>query len=989
MSGWRLAEGGRIDRTRPVGFHFDGRSYSGFAGDTLASALLAAGVRVVGRSFKYHRPRGLIAAGVEECNAIVQLVGSEDAPNLPATLVPLRPGLEATSVNCWPSAAFDLGAINDRLARLLPAGFYYKTFMGPAWAHSLGIWPICEWLIRRAAGLGRVPAKPDPRRYQKRYDHCDVLVVGAGPAGLMAALAAGRAGARTVLVDERSEAGGALLEAPKEVDGKPALDWVRQCVTELDGMPNLRRYAHATAFGYYDHNLVGVLEHEPDGTTLRARLRKLRARQVVLATGALERPLVFADNDRPGVMLASAALAYAHRFGAMPGRRAVVVANNSSAYDTAIHLARLGLEIVALVDLRAQPPSKLVTDAQAQGIAVRTGAVVCGVEGGTGVSAALVRSPHSSGIERVPCDLVLMAGGWTPTVHLFSQSGGRLRWDDRQHCLVPGAAVQPVRSAGAAGGSFDLGRALAEGAASGTAAASALGFSPEPVAVPVVPDARPLDLAPIWEVPGRPHGRAFVDFPNDVTAADIRLAQREGYRSVEHAKRYTTGGMAIDQGKTGNLNLIDVLARARGEATAAVGTTTYRPPYTPVSFGALAGQDTGALILPWRETPMTPWHVAAGAVMYEAAATWRRPGYYPRGSEGLEEATAREARAVRTGLGIYDSSPLGKFEIRGPDAAAFLDRIYCTRVRDLREGRIRYGLMLREDGRLFDDGTILRFAPDHFFITSTTGNADAVYAWLERWHQCEWPKLKLWITPVTTRWANAVLCGPRARDALAHVAEGIELDTKAFPFLSMREGHIAGLPARVMRVSFTGELSFEINVPARHGMELWQRLMDAGHDLGITPVGSEANHVLRVEKGYISVGHEADGMAVPDDLGLGRLVDMDKADFVGKRSLGMAAWRAAPRRQMVGLLPEDSRSLLPEGAPIMPEERGRDLLDPIGFVTASCMGPALDRALSIALLEDGRRRIGTTVCLSSHAGGQRARVVDPVFYDPRGARLRA
>jgi sarcosine oxidase subunit alpha len=483
--------------------------------------------------------------------------------------------------------------------------------------------------------------------------------------------------------------------------------------------------------------------------------------------------------------------------------------------------------------------------------------------------------------------------------------------------------------------------------------------------------------------------RAFVDFQNDVTAADIRLARREGYRSVEHVKRYTTGGMAIDQGKIGNLNLIDVLARAEGVSPSAIGTTTYRPPATPVSFGVLAGQDAGSTILPWRETPMTPWHVSAGAVMYEAGATWKRPGYYPRAGEDMEAATLREARAVRFGVGIYDSSPLGKFEVRGPDAATFLDRVYCTRVLDLPHHRIRYGLMLREDGRLFDDGTVMRLGPDHFFLTSTTGNADAVHAWLERLHQCEWPQLKLWITPVTTVWANAVVCGPYARDLMMRVTEGIDLAGKAFPFMALREGMVAGLPARVMRVSFTGELSFEINVPARHGMALWERLVAAGRDMNITPVGSEASHVLRVEKGYISVGHEADGMAGPDDLGLGRLVVRDKPDFIGKRSLTMTAWNAGPRRQMVGLLPEDPAVLLAEGAPIMSMEPGRDPLSPIGFVTASAMGPALGRALSIAMMDDGRASIGRTIRLSVRAGGQRARVVDPVFLDPQGMRLRS
>ena len=984
MTGYRLDRGGRIDRTRPIEFRFNGCALQGFAGDTLASALLANGIGVVGRSFKYHRPRGLIAAGVEECNAIVQLGGDDDAPNMVATRVALTEGLDARSVNCWPGPNFDFGAINDRLGRLLPAGFYYKTFMGPR-----GFWPLYEWFIRRAAGLGRVPERRDPLGYEKRYDHCDVLVVGAGPAGLMAAVAAGRSGARVMLVDERPEPGGMLLDAPDDIDGHPALDWVAAVTAELDVMANVRRLADATAFAYYDHNLIGVIERNTGRANLRERLRKVRARQVVLAAGAIERPLVFPDNDRPGVMLASAALAYVERWGVAPGRRAVIVTNNSSAYDTARHLKARGVEVAAIVDLRATPPATALAEAAGAGISVHVGHGVGGIRGRMGVTALQVAPVGEVGGDWIDCDLVLMAGGWTPGVHLFSQSGGKLRWEPDLGCVVPDRCVQAERSAGACRGRFGLASVLADGTRAGAEAARAAGFAVRDVTPPVASNGPALELALIWEMAGARGRRAFVDFQNDVTAADIRLARREGYRSIEHVKRYTTGGMAIDQGKTGNLNLIDVLARAEDVAASAIGTTTYRPPYTPVNFGALAAQDAGPTIVPWRETPMTPWHASAGAVMYEAGATWRRPGYYPRPDEDMEAATLREARAVRFGVGIYDSSPLGKFEVRGPDAAAFLDRIYCTRILDLPHHRIRYGLMLREDGRLFDDGTVMRLGPDHFFLTSTTGNADAVYAWLERWHKCEWPALKLWITPVTTVWANAVVCGPHARDLMARVTEGVDLASKAFPFMAVREGKVAGLPARVMRVSFTGELSFEINVPARHALALWEALIDAGRDMDITPVGSEASHALRVEKGYISVGHEADGMAGPDDLGLGRLVARDKPDFIGKRSLAIAAWNAGPRRQMVGLLPENGAALLPEGAPVMSVEAGRDPSAPIGFVTASAMGPALGRSLSIAMIDDGRALIGRTVQLSARAGSQRALVVDPVFLDPQGARLRS
>ncbi len=973
MSGpFRLAEGGRIDRSRRLAFRFDGRRYHGHPGDTLASALLANGVRLLGRSFKYHRPRGLLAAGPEEPNALVLLEpGPFAEPNLRATEIALYDGLTARSVNRWPSLGFDLGAATGLASGLFAAGFYYKTFM----------WPPSWWgrlyapAIRRMAGLARAPTGPDPEVYEHRHGHCDILVVGGGPAGVAAASAAAAAGARVALADERACFGGALLDGPERAEGEDGAAWA---AGKLAGAKALL-LPRTTALGYYDHNYVALLERLTDGLAPaaragrpRARVWHLRARRVVLATGAHERPLPFAGNDRPGVMLAGAVGAFIHRQGVMPGRRAVFLANDDSVYAAARDFARHGGEVAALVDVRPE------SAAEAGDLPMRRGWTPVRALGRRAVRAIEIAPPGGGRLERIACDLVAMGGGWTPAVHLFSQSRGRLDWAPALQAFVPGASAQAERSVGAAAGRLDLEGCIAEGAAAGADFARELGFA---AAEPPAPPPPPARTPPLPVAPPVGAGKAFVDFQNDVTAADVALARREGMRAVEHLKRWTTLGMATDQGKTSNINGLALMAAGLGAPPEAVGHTTFRPPYTPAPFGALAGRDVGALADPLRRTPMQDWQEAAGAV-FEPVGQWRRARYFPQPGETMRQAVARECRAVREAVGVLDASTLGKIDIRGPDAAEFLNRIYTNGWKTLGVGRCRYGLMLGEDGMVFDDGVTTRIGEERYLMTTTSGNAGAVLDWLEEWLQTEWPELRVYCASVTEQWGTVAVSGPGARRMLEPLVEGVDLDPAAFPFMSMREGRIAGAPGRIFRIAFTGELSFEVNLPWRRTAALWQGLVEAG----ATPYGTEAMHVLRAEKGFIVVGHETDGTVTPVDLGMERMLSSRK-DFIGRRSLARPDSRRADRKQLVGLLPEDPLEVLQEGAQIVAAPRARPPVPMLGHVTSSYWSAALGRGFALALVKGGRARHGEWVWASATGGDSRARIVDPVFWDPEGARL--
>ncbi|MCC6535676.1 MAG: sarcosine oxidase subunit alpha family protein [Burkholderiales bacterium] len=980
----RTAAGGRIDRERPLSFRFDGRHYVGHAGDTLASALLANDVHLVARSFKYHRPRGILSMGVEEPNALVQLgQGAYTTPNMRATQVELYQGLSAQSQNRWPSLSTDVGAINDRLSALLPAGFYYKTFMWPA-----ALWMRYERGIRRMAGLGHAPREPDPDRYERMHAHCDVLVVGAGPAGLAAALAAGRAGARVIVADDQCEAGGQLLAERFEIAGRPALAWVGATLAELQALPEVRLLRRTAINAYYDHNFLVGCEQLPGerakelSTVPRQRLWKIRAREVVLATGAIERPLVFPDNDRPGIMLAASVRGYLNRYGVKPGTRVVIATAADDAYRTALDLAGAGASIVAVADLRAQAAGYLPQQVRSRGIEVLTGARIVGTEGRMRVDAVRVQT-GASRVRALACDLLAMCGGWMPSVHLFSQSRGKLEFDAGLGAFVPGAATQAVTCAGMVRGAPSLREALAQGFQAGAAAAARCGFDRiAKIECPptLEPEETPIDASCAFRgTPGG--GKQFVDWHNDVTVADVRLAAREGYDGIEHLKRYTTAGMGVDQGKTGNLNALALLAELRGVPVLEIGTTTFRPPYQPLAFGAIAGADSGALFDPVRRTPMHGWHERHGA-LFEDVGQWKRPWYYPRPAESMRQAVDRECLAVRAALGILDASTLGKIDIQGPDATEFIDRIYCNSFRTLAPGRCRYGLMLRQDGMVFDDGVSARLSEHHYLMSTTTGGAARVLAWLEEWLQTEWPRLRVYCTSVSEQYAQVAIAGPRCADMLAPLTD-VKLD--AMPPMSVREGSVAGIPARVFRISFSGAPGYEIAVAAGRGVELWTTLMGAGERFGITPYGTEAMHVLRAEKGFIIVGQETDGTVTPLDLGLDRMVAADKF-FIGKRSLARADARRTDRKQLVGLLTESPQTVLPEGTQLILEPHDfaaapRSPVAMAGHVTSSYYSANCGRSIALALVKAGISRLGET--LYAPLDGQLVKVTltAPCFLD--------
>ncbi|MGB3177810.1 MAG: sarcosine oxidase subunit alpha family protein [Albidovulum sp.] len=973
----RLPDGGRIDRSRPICFHFNGTKYTGFHGDTLASALLANGISLTGRSFKYHRPRGIVSAGVEEPASLVELEGDMASGNRPITTVQLVSGLKARSVNAWPSAAFDIGAINQLITRFIPAGFYYKTFKWPNWH-------LFEPSIRRAAGLAGAPTEPPIGTYEARHAHADILIAGAGPAGLMAALTAGRAGARVMLADEGTEAGGSLLNRRLKIAGGPAHDWVAAAVAELSAMDNVTHLQNATVWGYREHNLLMIHERAPKHAMLIGRSWRVRAGQVITATGAIERTLVFAGNDRPGVMLAGAVQAYVNRYAVRPGSRAVVFTNNDSAYIVAADMVRAGIEISAIVDSRDVVPDTAC--ALVPGTDILSGHVVREARGGRRVRTVLVSPVQGGAVRTLECDLVAISGGWNPAVHLYSQSRGKIAWNEELATFVPAEPVQPTLAAGAANGVMELGAVLSEGAAMGAAALAALGIASPGVAPPKAEDT-PYAIEPLWTVPApKRAAKRFLDLQNDVTVEDIELALREGYSNIEHVKRYTTGGMGFDQGKTGNVNIIGAVAEQQTKSPDEVGVTTFRAPYTPVDFGAIAGHRAGAVVLPYRHTPLTEWHKAKGAVMYEAGARWRRPGYYPRPGESFQDTVNREARTVRTGVGIYDGTPLGKYELKGPDTARFLDWIYTNVFSTLKTGDGRYGLMLSDDGLIIDDGVSFRLAGDHFLMSTSTGNADAIGQYMEKLLQIERPDWQVNITNVTSQWANATICGPKARDVITAMGTDIDLDPDAFKFMSFRDGHVLGVPARVVRVSFTGELSFEVNVRPRDLPALWEAAMMAGAPYDIAPIGSEANHVLRVEKGFLSLGHEADGTADPHDLGMSWVMSKKKPDYLGKRSVELRRSTALARRELVGFRPIDPTRQVVEGAPLTPGGRTEATE---GFVTACVWSAAANSWLGLALLADGRARIGGRAHVRMPDDVIEVELCAPVFHDPKGERLRS
>jgi sarcosine oxidase subunit alpha len=994
----RLATGGRINRQKVVNFTFNGRNYQGLEGDTLASALLANGVSLVARSWKYHRPRGILSAGVEEPNALVQLFdGARTVPNARMTEVALVEGLIARSVHASPSVEFDVKAALGWFARLIPAGFYYKTFMA-----SQSAWHFFEKHIRASSGLGTSPSEGDPDSYDKRFAHCDVLVVGAGVSGLMAALVAGRAGARVMLCDEQSEPGGWLLSSDELIDQRPAAEWVARTLAELAEMPEVTLLPRTTAYGYLDHDLVALAERRADhlpatqAPVYRERLWRVRAKQVVLATGAHERPLVFSHNDLPGVMLAGAVSVYVRRYAVVPGRNAIVFTNNDAGYDAALALKAAGAE-VQVVDARAVLSGSLSERAKGAGIKILSGHVITEARGGKRVNAVSVQAMDANdrltgSATTLVCDLVALSGGFSPVIHLHCQAGSKAMWNDEQSAFLPGKSAQSERSAGSCRGVLGLRDCARDGAAAGIFAAQTLGFDVIDTDTPQIAASNAGELRPLWLVPhARGVSRApkqFVDLQNDVAASDIYLAIREGFESIEHIKRYTAMGFGTDQGKTGNINGMGIAAQALGKTIPQVGTTTFRPNYTPVTFGAVAGLELGEAFDPIRTTPMHEWHVKQGA-LFEDVGQWKRPWYYPQRGEDLHAAVKREVLAVRNGVGTLDGSTLGKIDIQGPDATTLLNWMYSNAWSKLEIGKCRYGLMLDENGMVFDDGVTVRLAEHHYLMHTTTGGAAHVLAWMERWLQTEWPHLRVYLTSATDHWSTSIVAGPKSRAVLKKICHDIDFDDAAFPFMSYREGTVAGIKARVMRISFSGERCYEVNIAASDGLNVWGAIHAAGAEFGITPYGTETMHVLRAEKGYIIIGQETDGSVSPVDLGMGGLVTKTK-DCLGKRSLSRIDTQRLDRKQLVGLLTDDPLFVLPEGAQILNEATLTIPAPMVGHVTSSYMSPTLERSIAMALVKGGASRVGERLHISLRDGRvAAATITSPVFLDPKSERQHA
>nr|WP_024309819.1 sarcosine oxidase subunit alpha [Pseudomonas sp. P818] len=997
----RLAQGGRIDRSQPLTFSFNGQTYQGYAGDTLAAALLANGVDVVGRSFKYSRPRGIVAAGAEEPNAVLQIGSTEAAqiPNVRATQQALYANLTATSTNGWPSVNTDLMGILGKVGGgMMPPGFYYKTFMYPQ-----NLWLTYEKYIRKAAGLGRSPKENDPDIYDYMNQHCDVLVVGAGPAGLAAALAAGRSGARVILADEQEEFGGSLLSTREMLDDKPAADWAAKAIAELQKMPEVTLLPRATVNGYHDHNFLTIHQRLTDhlGEVApmgqpRQRMHRVRAGRVVLATGAHERPLVYANNDVPGNMLADAVSTYVRRYGVAPGQKLVLSTNNDYAYRVVLDWLDAGRQVVAVADARSNPRGSWVEEARRRGVRVLTGSAVVEARGSKRVTGAricaidLAKHKVTSPGETVDCDLIVSSGGYSPVVHLASHLGGRPIWREDILAFVPGEGFQKRHCAGAVNGVFGLGDALADGFEAGAKAAAEVGFKAVTGSLPKAEKRIEEASVALFQVPhDKGTSRApkqFVDQQNDVTAAGIELATREGFESVEHVKRYTALGFGTDQGKLGNINGLAIAAKSMGISIAEMGTTMFRPNYTPVTFGAIAGRHCGELFEPKRYTAMQKWHLENGAE-FEDVGQWKRPWYFPKNGEDLHAAVARECLAVRNAVGILDASTLGKIDIQGPDAREFLNRVYTNAWTKLDVGKARYGLMCKEDGMVFDDGVTACLADNHFVMTTTTGGAARVMEWLEIYHQTEWPELKVYFTSVTDHWATMTLSGPNSRKLLAEVTD-IDLDKDAFPFMSWKEGKVGGVPARVFRISFTGELSYEVNVQADYALGVWEQLIEAGKKYGLTPYGTETMHVLRAEKGFIIVGQDTDGSVTPDDLGMGWCVGRTKPfSWIGWRGMNREDCRKENRKQLIGLKPLDPNKVLPEGAQLVFDPKQPIPMTMVGHVTSSYMSAAMGYSFAMALVRGGLSRIGERVFAPLADGSViEAEIVSPVFYDPKGDR---
>ncbi|WP_117191907.1 sarcosine oxidase subunit alpha [Rhizobium terrae] len=983
LGAFRIKGAGRLTPARTARFTFDGKSYTAMEGDSVASALLAHGVHLLGRSFKYHRPRGILSAGPEEPNALIDV--SRDAarrqPNVRATVQEVFDGAKIASQNRWPSLKYDVGAFNDLLSPFFAAGFYYKTFMWPkaAW-HKL-----YEPFIRRAAGLGVAPTEEDPDHYASRYAHCDVLIAGAGVAGLTAALSAASTGASVFLVDEQPEVGGALhADSATTIDGQNGYDWAQGVAAKLKAMPNVTVLTRTTVFGYYNHGFLGLVERvtdhiaRPGRDMPRERLWQVRAKKVILATGAIERHMVFANNDRPGIMLASAARTFLNHHGVAVGKRVGVYTAHDSAYEAAFDLKRAGVSIAAIVDCRKEPGEALLAEARALGISVLAGHSVTDTNGRLRISSMTVVMNGGFNVRKIPVDALIVSAGWTPSVHLFSQSRGKLRFDEQNQRFLPDIYAQDCVSVGACNGTDDLAELIDEAITAGGGSIAVSGenrFEWTGGMIGAAEGAGPDKVV-----------KAFVDFQHDVTAKDIRLAVREGMHSIEHIKRFTTNGMASDQGKLSNMHGLAIAAEVLNRPIPQVGLTTFRAPYTPVTYGTLVGHSRGPLFDPARKTPMHDLELAEGAE-FEDVGNWKRAWYYPKRGEDMAAAVNRECRTVREVAGVFNGSTLGKIEVVGPDAAKFLNLLYTNAWDTLKPGKSRYGIMTREDGFVYDDGVVGRLAENRFHVTTTTGGAPRVLHHMEDYLQTEFPDLKVWLTSTTEQWAVIVVQGPKAREIIRPFVEGVDLSNEAFPHMSVADCAVMGVPSRLFRVSFTGELGYEVNVPADYGPAVWKAIWERAKDMGGCLYGTETMHVLRAEKGYIIVGQDTDGTVTPDDAGLGWAVSSKKPDFVGIRGLKRPDLVREGRKQLVGLVTRNPNVVLEEGGQIVSDPNQPKPMKMLGHVTSAYWSENCGRSIALALVAGGRSRIGETLYVPLKDRTIEVEVTDMVFFDKEGGRI--
>ena len=998
---FRLESEGEINRTEKISFKFNGKALFGYRGDSLASALLANGIHLIGRSFKYHRPRGILSSGSEEPNALVQIIKDKDKaktdPNVRATQIEIYEGLEAQSQNCWPNVKFDIGEINSIFSSILPAGFYYKTFMWPS-----KLWRKYEYFIRKSAGLGKSPTEKDPDKYDHKYYHCDVLIVGGGPAGITAALIAAKSGKKILLVDEKPEFGENLLSSSKEnikINDLSPAEWIKVKRKELLNFKNIKTLNRTTVSAYHNYNYLIMMqsltdhlsENEKKGK-IRQRLWKVRAKKVILATGSIERPLVFDGNDRPGIMLSSAVKKYLNFYGVKCGNKIIIFTNNDSAYETAIELHNKNLKVQAIVDIREESSGDLPKKCNELGLKIYWKHTIVSSSGHTkvkNVSVMKLSKDNSVVIGKkinIKCDSVAMSGGWTPAVHLFTQSGGKLDFNNQNFCFYPKKTTQKQISIGSCNGTFKLADIINESNQKTSEFINQNVENKNKISEP-----KEGDLENIWLLPSNKalgKTKSFIDFQNDVTAKDIKLALREGYKSIEHVKRYTTTGMATDQGKIANMHALGIVAETTNTKMGDLGTTTFRPPYTPLTFGAIVGRNVNQFFDIIRRTPIHSWHKKNNA-KFEDVGQWKRAWYYPIDNESMFDAVQRESKTARTKAGILDASTLGKIDIQGSDTSEFLNRVYTNAWNKLAIGKCRYGLMLNDDGMVYDDGVTTRLNENHYIMTTTTGGAATVMSKLEDFLQTEWPELKVYLTSVTDHFATVSVCGPHSKKILEKVTENIDYSDQNFPHMSFKEGSINKIKCRVMRISFTGELSYEINIQANYGQSVWEKCMNAGKEYGITPYGTEAMHLLRAEKGFIIAGQETDGTVTPIDLQMDWIVSKKKYDFIGKRSLYRSDTAREDRKHYVGLLTKDPNEILEEGAQIVAEVKNRPPMDMIGHITSSYYSPNLNKSIALAVVKNGKKLKGKKLFVPMANKTIEVTVSDPVFLDKEGTRLNA